>query len=225
MDAAPMILVSSGTQPNPMSPQRNVSVLYGQALRQVGCEAVAMLGGDANRLADRFDGLLLSGGGDMAASFFGQRQHPKANPPDILRDEEELELLEAFCHRSKPVFGICRGLQVINVYFGGDLRQHIEGHDDVTHGVQTEPGSRLSHLCGAHFAANSFHHQAVGQLGQGLHSTAYAPDGTIEGLEHDTLPVFGVQWHPERMIAGVQMDVAADHTKLFSFLWGKDAGR
>ena len=95
----------------------------------------------------------------------------------------------------------------------------------MTHGVQTEPGSRLSHLCGAHFTANSFHHQAVGQLGQGLHSTAYAPDGTIEGLEHDTLPVFGVQWHPERMIAGVQMDVAADHTKLFSFLWGKDAGR
>lgn len=217
MNTIPLILVSSGTQQNPMSLRRNISVLYGKALRQAGCEAAAMLGGDVNRLADRFDGLLLSGGGDMAASFFGQPQHPKANPPDIMRDEEELALLEAFCRRRKPVFGICRGLQVINVYFGGDLRQHIEGHDAITHQVKTEPGSRLYHLCGADFIANSFHHQAVGRAGQGLHSTAYAPDSTIEGLEHDTLPVLGVQWHPERMITGVQMDTATDHTKLFSF--------
>lgn len=214
----PLILVTSGTVPNPMSARRNLSVLYGGALMRAGFLGAAMLGGDAQALAARFDGLLLSGGGDMDASLFGQEQHPRAGAPDLARDHEELALLDAFCARQKPVFGICRGMQVLNVYFGGDLHQHIDGHDGAPHRVETVAGSGLDAVCGASFEANSFHHQAVNRLGDGLYVTARAADGTVEGIAHESLPVYGVQWHPERMVRGLQMDTDADHTTLFALL-------
>lgn len=218
MTHTPLILVTSGTVPDPMSPRRRLSVLYGGALVQAGLLGASMLGGDASALAARFDGLLLSGGSDMDASLFGQAQHPRAGQPDLARDHEELDLLAAFCACAKPVFGICRGMQVLNVYFGGDLIQHLDDHDGTPHTISAVPGSRVHDLCGASFTANSFHHQAVDRLGDGLHVTARAADGTIEAIEHETLPVYGVQWHPERMVGGLVMDTDADHTALFSLL-------
>lgn len=218
MTHPPLILVSSGTVPNPMSPRRNLSVLYGGALMQAGLLGACMLGGNAQMLAGRFDGLLLSGGGDIEASLFGQAEHPEAGKPDLARDHEELALLDAFCACGKPVFGICRGMQVLNVYFGGDLIQHMTGHDGTPHTITAVPGSRMHALCGASFTANSFHHQAVDRLGDGLLGTAYAEDGTVEAIAHETLPVYGVQWHPERMVRGLCMDTDADHTALFSLL-------
>ena len=218
MNHPPLILVSSGTVPDPLSRRRRLSVLYGDALTKTGLLSVCALGGDAQALAARFDGLLLSGGGDMTASLFGQEKHPLAGEPDAVRDREELDLIHAFCAESKPIFGICRGMQVLNVYFGGDLIQHIDGHDSSPHAVHTVPESLIGTLCGPAFTANSFHHQAIGQAGSGLRVTAYAADGTAEAVEHDTLPVYGVQWHPERMVAGVCMDTAADHTALFAQL-------
>ncbi|MGN1008350.1 MAG: gamma-glutamyl-gamma-aminobutyrate hydrolase family protein [Butyricicoccus sp.] len=214
----PLILISCGTVPHPMSARLNLSVLYGGALARAGLLSAAWTGGDPQALAERFDGLLLSGGGDMEAALFGQTRHPKAGDPDPVRDRAELALLEAFCARQKPVLGICRGIQVINVYFGGDLIQHLNGHDGAPHPIHALSGSRVRALCGASFPANSFHHQAVGRIGNSLHVTARAADGTIEALEHEFLPVSGVQWHPERMVQGLVMDTAADHTALFTLL-------
>ena len=208
---SPLILISCGTVPHPMSARLHLSVLYEGALVRAGCLGAAAVCGDPEALADRFDGLLLSGGGDLDASLFGQARHPKAGDPDPVRDHAELALIHAFCAHKKPVFGICRGMQVLNVAFGGDLIQHLDGHDSVP-----QPNSRLRALCGAEFSANSFHHQAVGRIGSGLRVTARASDGTAEAIEHESLPVYGVQWHPERMVAGLQMDTDADHTALFS---------
>lgn len=104
---------------------------------------------------------------------------------------------------------------MLNVAFGGDLIQHIDNHDGEPHPVRAEPGSLVHKLCGAEFSANSFHHQAVGRVGNGLRVTARAADGTVEAIEHESLPVYGVQWHPERMIEGLVMDTDADHTALF----------
>lgn len=214
----PVILVSTGLLAHPMSARRAVSALYGAALERAGLLAAAALGGDADALAAQFDGLLLSGGGDLDASLFGQAQDARAGAPDRARDLEELALCAAFCAQGKPVLGVCRGMQVLNVCLGGDILQHIDGHDGAPHAVHAAPGSRIARLCGPRFRANSFHHQAVGRLGDGLCAAAHAPDGVIEAIEHEKLPILGVQWHPERMASGLVMDTDADHTALFAWM-------
>ena len=214
----PVILVSTGRAAHPLSVRRTVSELYGAALEQAGLLSAAALGGDADALAHRFDGLLLSGGGDPDAAWFGEPHDPRAAPPDPLRDREELALCAAFCARKKPILAVCRGIQILNIHFGGNLVQHIDGHDGCPHPVSTVPGSALARLCGPQFTANSFHHQSVRQLCRGLWVTARAQDGTIEALEHWSLPILGVQWHPERMVPGLCADTAADHTALFAWM-------
>ena len=97
MNHPPLILISCGTAPHPMSPRRSLSVLYGGALERAGCLGAAWTGGRPQELARRFDGLLLSGGGDLEASLFGQARHPRAGDPDLARDHAELALLEAVC--------------------------------------------------------------------------------------------------------------------------------
>lgn len=201
-----------------MSARRMVSELYGGALRRAGLLAAAVLGGDAGQLAARFDGLLLSGGGDLSPLLFAGEPDPRAGKPDRVRDQEELGLCAAFCAQRKPILGICRGIQVLNVYFGGDLIQHTDGHDGTPHAIKTAPGSALCRLCGPVCTVNSYHHQAVGRPGVGLRVCARAADGVIEAVEHSTLPILGVQWHPERMIRGLCMDTDADHTALFAWL-------
>ena len=146
------------------------------------------------------DGLLLPGGGDLEPWRYGQENTASRNlEPD--RDREELELLDAFLARRKPILGICRGLQVINVYFGGTLIQDITDHNQVHgedrfHRVRTY-SARLEACCGS--CVNSAHHQAVDQLGSGLEAVQWASDGVVEAVCHRALPVWGVQWHPERM--------------------------
>jgi putative glutamine amidotransferase len=107
-----------------------------------------------------------------------------------------------------PTLGICRGQQLLNVALGGSLFQHMEGHrqtgarSDPSHGLRVEPGSRLASLLGAEeVQVNSHHHQAVKRLGRGLRAVAWAPDGTIEGLESTEHPwLIAVQFHPEDMV-------------------------
>ena len=119
------------------------------------------------------------------------------------RDAAEFLLLERFTAAGKPVLGICRGLQTINVFFGGTLAQNVPGHEavdgeDKLHPVRMAPSS-LSRICGEEAVVNSAHHQAADRLGQGLAAVQWAADGVVEALEHETLPVWGVQWHPERL--------------------------
>jgi len=146
------------------------------------------------------DGLLLPGGGDLEPWRYGQ-ENTASHGLEPWRDREELELLDWFISRRKPVLGICRGIQVLNVYFGGTLVQDIPGHSqshgqDRFHRVCSAP-SPLKDLCGE--MVNSAHHQALDRLGSGLEAVQWAPDGIVEAVCHRRLPVWGVQWHPERM--------------------------
>ena len=154
-----------------------------------------------------YDGLLLTGGGDMDPALFGQKD---CGSRDIDRDRDraELALLDAFCGAGKPVLAICRGLQVVNVWAGGDLIQdlcpallprHQQAQGDQVHRIRAGEDTLLHRLYGPSFPVNSSHHQAVGRLGRGLRAAGRARDGVVESLEHDRLPLICVQFHPERM--------------------------
>ena len=150
--------------------------------------------------AKRCDALLLPGGGDLDPGWYGE-ENRGSNPPDSLRDLVEWKLLAWFVQQKRPVLGICRGLQIINVFFGGTLHQDISGHaarfgKDRLHPVRTVLEARKWLPEGI---VNSSHHQAVNRLGTGLRILQLAPDGVVEALCHETLPVLAVQWHPERL--------------------------
>ena len=168
---------------------------------QSGIEAAGgkiQFGGDPQRC----DALLLPGGGDLEPWRYGQKNRG-SHHMDAEQDQQEWDLLELFARQRKPVLGICRGLQVINVYFGGTLVQNLEGHSSVNgadryHAVQTTD-AKMKALFGPKAVVNSAHHQGIDRLGVGLTVFQKAPDGIIEGVFHESLPVWAVQWHPERL--------------------------
>ena len=178
-------------------------VNYNAAISAAGGEPVAAY---LPRPGEEYAGLVLAGGGDMDPAFFGQVNWASRDI-DRARDEAELALLDWFLGRGKPVLGICRGHQAANVWAGGDLLQDLgeelvpchRGKTDLVHPVETEEGSLLRRLYGRRFSVNSRHHQGVGRLGRGLRVTALSADGVIEAMEHESLPLITVQFHPERM--------------------------
>lgn len=166
--------------------------------------------GAAELLLARVDGLVLTGGSDIDPSRFGEERHPKTQRPDPDRDAFELDLLGAAEAARVPVLAICRGIQVVNVWRGGTLHQHLPDvvahnrHMEVpgtfaSHPVRVDPASRLHDVVGSETAlVPGHHHQAVARLGAGLVATAWADDGTVEGLEDPALDfLIAVQWHPE----------------------------
>ena len=175
-----------------------------------------------------YDGLLLSGGEDVDPALFGQKNRGSKGI-DRNRDRAELALLEAFCNAGKPVFAICRGHQVVNVWLGGDLVQdlgpglvpfHQKPGGDLVHPVQAEKGTLLHRLYGPAFPVNSRHHQGLGRLGQGLRGTAWSEDGVAEAVEHQTLPLISVQFHPERMTGALARPDTVDGGALFRVFLG-----
>ncbi len=170
-----------------------------------------------------YDGLLLTGGGDMDPALFGQKNCGSRNI-DRARDKAELALLDAFCGAGRPVLAICRGHQVVNVWLGGGLIQDLgrslvpfhqrEGSDRV-HLIRAEKGSLLHRLYGPVFPVNSGHHQALGRLGRGLTATAWSEDEVIEAAEHGTLPLICVQFHPERMTGALARPDTVDGGAIF----------
>lgn len=165
-------------------------------------------------VVDVLDGLVLQGGADVSPEIYGQQPLRPEWGGDAVRDRYELELIEGFLQRGKPILGICRGCQLLNVAFGGTLTQdlpslrpdahvHVDGelYDDLHHGIEFEAGSRLSELYAQAPApvVNSIHHQAIDRLGGDLHVEARsAGDGVIEAIRaNGSTPVFAVQWHPE----------------------------
>lgn len=152
-------------------------------------------------------GLLLCGGGDLDPSLFGQDDRG-SEPPDSARDAAELELVRTFLAAGKPILGICRGMQLLNVALGGTLIQDLPPHSlpfhgraghDLVHPLRTAQGSLIHRLYGPHILVNSSHHQAVDQLGRGFAAAAWSESGFAEVIEHQSLPILGVQFHPERM--------------------------
>lgn len=170
------------------------------------------------------DGLILCGGNDISPRLYDEEITETVNI-DYGRDDHELKLIEMFINANKPILGICRGCQIINAYFGGSLYQHIDtafahqsfGSNDITHKVRAKEGSILSELYGEEFTVNSAHHQAVKNLGRDLEVVATALDGndTIEAIRHKTLPIFAVQFHPERMCFSARRGDTVDGATLF----------
>lgn len=172
----------------------------------------------------RYDGLILCGGSDVHPKFYNE-EIDGAIGIDLARDEAELRLADVFIRAGKPVLGVCRGCQVLNVYFGGTLIQDIPGGWDVhhkevdkVHPVTAVAGSLLHKLYGSRFSVNSMHHQSVKTLGKGLKVTMTSETvPVVECIEHESLPVFGVQWHPERMCFQKRREDTVDGAAVFAY--------
>lgn len=156
---------------------------------------------------DIVDGVILSGGGDIHERFLNEERHPLARDICEERDAFEIEMCRQAIYRNMPVLGVCRGIQIMNIALGGTINQHVEGHfqkeerDAVSHSVRISEKSCLFEIVGKQLIeVNSFHHQCVENLGEGLRACAWAPDGVIEGIESEKKSFYvGVQWHPEAL--------------------------
>jgi putative glutamine amidotransferase len=164
----------------------------------------------ARRLLSRLDAVILSGGPDVDPARYGAEAHTATSVPRSERDDLESTLLQAAEHQQVPTLAICRGLQVLNVSRGGTLSQHLPDvvgnlahaplpNDHGRHDVRVQPGTRLADAVGWETSdVPTAHHQAIDRLGTGLVASAWAADGTIEGVEDRSVPfLLGVQWHPE----------------------------
>lgn len=167
------------------------------------------------------DALLLPGGGDIDPSLFYEVNKGSVNI-DAELDKKQLALLHQFVTAGKPILGICKGMQLINVYFGGGIIQHLPtahlhtwNGEDRVHMTAAVPGSILAQLYGKRFQTNSAHHQAIGRPGEGLKVIQYAEDRVAEAICHESLPILGVQWHPERLCLNHRREGCADGLALF----------
>lgn len=224
---APVIGITANTRP-PDDPERSFST--GVKLHYLSdpyCQFVIRGGGvpvllppitelqRVEEVASRIDGLLLTGGVDVDPSLYGQDRHPKTYGCDLERDRFEIALLQESRRQGKAILGICRGIQLMNVAFGGtlyqDLPSQVEGalrhhqwedKKETFHSILLTRYSPLSELFQSNeIQVNSSHHQAVKDLGRGLVPLAASSDGVIEAVHcpSDRCTI-GVQWHPERML-------------------------
>jgi len=215
--ARPTVLLTTSTVPRTSSLRRDDAMTgrnYSEGVLGAGGLPLMVANLDpamAETYAATADALLLTGGSDVDPEYFGAAPHQDLGSVDPERDAFELELYRAFREAGKPVLGICRGVQVINIAHGGTLHQHLPSVADTwqheqrdyrglpSHGVELEAGSYLAQGFGAtSIKTNSYHHQAADRIGAGLKVTARCGDGVVEALEAESGSwVLGVQWHPE----------------------------
>ncbi|MCM1047925.1 MAG: gamma-glutamyl-gamma-aminobutyrate hydrolase family protein [Clostridiales bacterium] len=184
------------------------TVNYENALHSLGANTVTSL--EPAQYKD-CDALLLPGGGDITPAFFGQLNRGSKSI-DTNLDIEQFRALEMFINEKKSILGICKGLQIINVHFGGTIHQHLrtaERHryndGDQFHYVYhigDDNTDFFYQLYENSAYVNSAHHQGIDRLGKGLIPVCQSKDGVVEGIIHEKLPIMAVQWHPERLLAG-----------------------
>jgi Predicted glutamine amidotransferases len=176
-------------------------------------------------LSENCDGLLLLGGGDVQAHLYEQ-ESISCFQIDPLRDSDEIALIHKFEKSRRPILGICRGTQIINVAFGGTLIQDISSADrhvhipetgDQVHSVTAEEFSFLYEIYGKSFSVNSAHHQAVDKVANDFLITTISNDNIIESIENQEKKVYGVQFHPERMSLNHRRKDTIDGRYIFDF--------
>lgn len=202
----PLILVTAGVENTSRGlVQSTVYKTYSEGISNSG--GLPLIVGDDSDLAamaDLADGLCVTGGFDVNAHMYNGNPE-LCGAVDLWRDSLESRLVALFVERKKPILGICRGMQMINVVLGGTLYEDIYERTGlhhpfkVAHQIYAKPGSVLYRLFGEQFEVNSFHHQVVIKLGEGLEATGWTKENLVEGIAHTSLPILGVQWHPERM--------------------------
>ncbi len=189
---------------------------YVQAVIQAGGIPVIIpigIDGDVSQLASKIDGLLLTGGGDIDPTLFGEEPHPKLGTISPGRDQLEPAFIKEMLIADKPILAICRGIQILNITLGGDMYQDIYSQHEtqllqhsqkanrshLAHFVKVKEGSLLASIAGAaEFKVNTDHHQAVRHVPYPLDVSGVASDGIIEAIESTGHSfVLGVQWHPE----------------------------
>jgi len=228
MVSKPLIAVTSGILKNKQNVNAyDLKEVYITSLINAGADPIIIPTGlsvqSIPALTDRFDGFLLTGGGDIDPKHFNGGENPNVYGINAKRDEFEIELVKFLSMAEKPFFGICRGAQVMNVALGGDLFLDIAdevptalkhnyftpdynpGH--LAHTVTVEANSRLAQILKANtFKTNSLHHQGIKRVSSQLRIVARAEDGIIEGLElPEHIFAVGVQWHPEWMQSDQRM--------------------
>lgn len=167
-------------------------------------------------MVDQVDGMIFPGGEDIHPREFGEQVHPKCGTIIPERDQQELRLFRYLLSQGKPYLAICRGIQLVNVAFGGSLYQDLASQYDspmnhasfdvsagIIHQVKVSPGSLLASIVAEErLPVNSRHHQAIKALAPGLKVNAVSEDGLVEGVEHaDGYPGLAFQWHPENLAA------------------------
>jgi putative glutamine amidotransferase len=212
----PLVGITSYAQPARWGawelPAALVPLYYVDSVEQAGGRALVVPPSveAVDATLDVLDGVVFSGGIDIDPESYGAARHPQTDPAQTRRDAGELALLERALERDIPTLAICRGFQLLNVVRGGGLVQHLpetlghERHREVLgrfseHPVEVKEGTRLASILGArHDGVQSSHHQGVSRVGEGLVETAWAEDGTLEGLEDpEKRFAVGVLWHPE----------------------------
>lgn len=188
---------------------RSMTFNYLTAFSLLGAEAVPLEAVPESSVSPSlpFDGLVLPGGGDLSPRLFHQENAGSRNIDENL-DRMQLSLFRAFAEAGKPVLGICKGMQLINLAFGGTLIQdlppdslalHTAPEKDLIHMTKAARNTFPFLLYGSRPVVNSAHHQALGRIGDDLLVAQYAPDFVVEAIWHRKLPILGVQWHPERL--------------------------
>lgn len=195
-----------------------------------GLPIVLPIGGEETAAAyiSKIDKLLLAGGQDISPDLFGEQPHPKLEETNRNRDLFELALIKEAVKQNKPIFAVCRGMQLINVALGGTLYQDLSLYPEwnvkhgqqptqpqfATHDIEIEKDSALYHLLGEKYRVNSYHHQALNIVAPSLKITAKSSDGIAEAIESadEKQNILGVQWHPE-----LRYDVDAKEFKLFEY--------
>ncbi|MFL5636560.1 MAG: gamma-glutamyl-gamma-aminobutyrate hydrolase family protein [Gemmatimonadaceae bacterium] len=213
------VAVTAGIRPDGDTNRVRLTAAYVTALENAGLVPLIVpplsSADAASAVLDSVAGLVLTGGEDVDPARYGEQRHAKVRSVNAARDATEAALIEEARARGTPVLAICRGIQILNVALGGTLVQDISSecntnivHDEEgprdsrSHEVSIEPGSLIAKAVGTeHLTVNSFHHQSVKRVADGMRVTARSPDGVIEGLEstEDDWWVMAVQWHPEEM--------------------------